>query len=113
MFAIQFEAFAAEDTWRREARCRDASGATTALFFSEQLDDIARAKAFCRACPVRSECLEGALARREPWGVWGGELLAGGKVLAQKRRRGRPPKVEPPEPAYDEWGQLVAEARSA
>jgi WhiB family redox-sensing transcriptional regulator len=113
MFAIQFEAQLAEESWRREARCRDGSAALLALFFSEQLDDIARAKAFCRACPVRQECLEAARSRREPWGVWGGELFANGKVLAQKRRRGRPPKVRPPEPQYDEWGQLVAESQSA
>ena len=25
-----------------------------------------------------AECLEGALERREPWGVWGGELFIGG-----------------------------------
>jgi WhiB family redox-sensing transcriptional regulator len=113
MFAIQYEQLVAEEAWRREARCRDGSAALTELFFSEQLDDIARAKAFCRACPVREACLEAAQARREPWGVWGGELFANGKVLAQKRRRGRPPKVRPPEPEYDEWGQLVAEAQSA
>ena len=76
----------------------------------EQLDDIARAKAFCRACPVREACLEAAKVRREPWGVWGGELFANGKVLAQKRKRGRPPKVRPPEPVYDEWGQLVPQS---
>ena len=93
MFAIQFE----DEEWREAARCRDGSAALTTLFFSEQLDDIARAKAFCRGCVVRDECLGAALDRREPWGVWGGELLANGKVLAQKRKRGRPPKVRPPE----------------
>src|SRR5687768_17820862 len=41
---------------------------------------------------VKQVCFEGALARREPWGVWGGELFVNGKVIAQKRRRGRPPK---------------------
>ena len=35
------------------------------------------------------------MRRREPWGVWGGELFANGRVLAQKRNRGRPPKVAP------------------
>lgn len=99
-----------EETWRLEARCRDGSASLIDLFFSEQLDDIARAKAFCRACPVREACLEAAQARREPWGVWGGELFANGKVLAQKRKRGRPPKVRPPEPVYDEWGQLVPQS---
>ena len=81
--------------WWNEALCNDGTGALLDLFFSEQLDDINVAKAFCRPCPVREACLAGALARREPWGVWGGELLANGKVLAQKRKRGRPPKVRP------------------
>ena len=100
MFA--FEDWLAEEPWRLDARCRDDSGTLTALFFSEQLDDILRAKAFCQECPVREDCLAAALARCEPWGVWGGELFANGKVLAQKRRRGRPPKVAPPEPALEE-----------
>ena len=83
--------------WWDDALCNDGTGALLDLFFSEQLDDIAVAKAFCQSCPVREACLAGALARREPWGVWGGELLANGKVLAQKRKRGRPPKVRPVE----------------
>lgn len=74
------------------ARCRTGVGALVGLFFSEQLDDIAKAKAICNKCPVQEPCLEGALARREPWGVWGGQLFFNGKVLAFKRKRGRPPK---------------------
>jgi WhiB family transcriptional regulator, redox-sensing transcriptional regulator len=100
MFALEFNA--TEEPWRAEALCRDGSASLTELFFSEQLDDIAAAKAFCQACPVRVSCLDAALARREPWGVWGGELFANGKILARKRKRGRPPKVRPetelPEP---------------
>jgi WhiB family redox-sensing transcriptional regulator len=96
MFALQFE-MTEDEAWRDEALCRDGSASLVELFFSEQLDDIARAKQFCRGCEVRAECLDAALARREPWGVWGGELLANGKVLAQKRKRGRPPKVAPPQ----------------
>ncbi len=74
------------------ARCRDGGATAVELFFSEQLDDIARAKAICAECPVRQTCFEGALARREPYGVWGGHLFYRGKVLAMKRPRGRPPK---------------------
>jgi hypothetical protein len=29
--------------------------------------------------------------------VWGGELISQGKILANKRKRGRPPKVRPVE----------------
>jgi WhiB family transcriptional regulator, redox-sensing transcriptional regulator len=78
-----------------DARCRDGAGTMTALFFSEQIDDIARAKAICTMCPMIDPCLEGALDRREPWGVWGGQLFFNGKILAQKRKRGRPPKNPP------------------
>ncbi len=75
-----------------QARCRDGASSMVVLFFSEQLDDIARAKAICATCPLQEPCLALATARREPWGVWGGQLFANGKVLATKRKRGRPPK---------------------
>jgi WhiB family redox-sensing transcriptional regulator len=80
-----------------DARCRDGAGTMTALFFSEQIDDIARAKAVCAMCPVIDACLAGARERREPWGVWGGQLFLNGHILAQKRKRGRPPKNPRPE----------------
>ena len=86
--------FDAEDrSWWAQARCNDSAATMSGLFFSEELQDIARAKAICAQCPVLAECLEGALARREPWGVWGGQMFLNGKILASKRRRGRPPKV--------------------
>jgi WhiB family redox-sensing transcriptional regulator len=68
------------------------------LFFSEQIPDINRAKAICATCPLLEPCLRGAVLRAEPWGVWGGQLFLNGRILAQKRKRGRPPKVRPPEP---------------
>lgn len=86
-----------------KARCRDGSGSMLTLFFSEQIDDIARAKGICLLCPVVDACLEGAVARREPWGVWGGQLFANGRILAQKRKRGRPPKNPRPEPVIEAW----------
>jgi WhiB family transcriptional regulator, redox-sensing transcriptional regulator len=62
------------------------------LFFAESPADVERAKAHCLDCPIKAECLEGALNRREPWGVWGGELFVSGVVVARKRPRGRPRK---------------------
>jgi WhiB family redox-sensing transcriptional regulator len=44
---------------------------------------------------VRDLCLDGALARQEPWGVWGGELFLKGTVIPFKRPRGRPRKNKP------------------
>jgi WhiB family transcriptional regulator, redox-sensing transcriptional regulator len=87
---------------RNKARCRDGNGTLTHLFFSEDLYDIARAKAICGKCPVRDLCLESALERQEPWGVWGGELLAAGRIVPNKRPRGRPPRVPRPELVVDE-----------
>ena len=83
-----------EDLVDREAASCGGTGATVALFFSDQLDAIARAKEICRGCSQIEPCLEGALARREPCGVWGGELFANGVILAHKRARGRPRKDE-------------------
>jgi WhiB family redox-sensing transcriptional regulator len=82
--------------WQQLARCA-TTGEGNDVFFSEELQDIARAKSICAACPVIAPCLEGAMERREPWGVWGGQLFMNGKVLMVKRRRGRPPKVARPE----------------
>ncbi len=64
------------------------------LWFAESPQDVEAAKALCAPCPVRAECLAGALERREPWGVWGGELVIAGEVVARKRPRGRPRKDE-------------------
>jgi WhiB family redox-sensing transcriptional regulator len=88
--------------WAVKARCNDGNGTLSFLFFSEDLIDIARAKAICSRCVVRAECLAAATERAEPWGVWGGQLFVDGRIVANKRRRGRPPKHPRPEPVVDE-----------
>ncbi len=65
------------------------------LFFAEHADDLRSARVLCGTCPVRTACLSGAIARQEPWGVWGGEILVQGVPRATKRGRGRPPKQAP------------------
>ena len=62
------------------------------LWFAESPADVETAKALCASCPLRGACLDGALERGEPWGVWGGQLLVDGGVVAAKRPRGRPRK---------------------
>jgi WhiB family transcriptional regulator, redox-sensing transcriptional regulator len=63
------------------------------LFFAEHPDDLEQAKELCSGCPVRAACLEGALERGEPCGVWGGQLLDRGRIAGAKRARGRPRKA--------------------
>ena len=65
------------ETWRARAACR---GPETGLFFppsnTERRDDRerreARAKAICRECPVRRDCLDHTLQVGESHGIWGG-----------------------------------------
>ncbi len=71
-------------------RCNDGNGTLSYLFFSEEFVDMARAKAICARCSSKADCLAGALARSEPWGVWGGELIEEGRIRTTKRPRGRP-----------------------
>lgn len=64
------------------------------LWFSELPADLEVAKSLCGACPLRVECLENAIEREEPWGVWGGEIFEHGAVVPRKRPRGRPRKED-------------------
>ena len=64
------------------------------LWFAESTRDVELAKSLCGECPLRAGCLAGAVERREPWGVWGGEVFVDGVVVARKRGRGRPRKDE-------------------
>jgi WhiB family redox-sensing transcriptional regulator len=92
------------------ARCKDPRSAYTSLFFSENPADAARAKAICARCPVRSLCLTRALERAEPFGVWGGEFVVDGQVVAVRRGRGRPRKVALPTVVDEVTGLAVSVA---
>ena len=85
MFAIEFNA--AEERWRLEARCRDGAASLTELFFSEDIGDISRAKAFCAGCVVREACLEYAITAREKQGVWGGLTERERRRMIRQRRK--------------------------
>lgn len=62
--------------WQFDGACRTTDPET---FFSPETERgprrrrrEERAKALCAKCPVVRQCLEHALAVREPFGVWGG-----------------------------------------
>jgi WhiB family redox-sensing transcriptional regulator len=80
-----------EDPTRVQAACR-VPGLLN-VFFSEAPGKIAQAKSICAECPIRELCLEGALKRREPCGVWGGELLRDGHVVTHRKRHPRHQQV--------------------
>lgn len=92
MFALQDRTYQTAIDWARASCAPAGSTPPTELFFSDELPAIRAAKAICATCPLVDPCLAGAVERREPWGVWGGQLFKDGTVLAVKRPRGRPPK---------------------
>jgi WhiB family redox-sensing transcriptional regulator len=85
------------------------------LWFAESPSCVEEAKTLCLPCPLREPCLAGALERREPWGVWGGQLVLAGVVVPRKRPRGRPPKAAEasasPAPAAAAAASAAARAR--
>ena len=66
------------------------------LWFADAPAELELAKALCAECPALQACLAGALDRREPAGVWGGQIFQGGRVVSFKRPRGRPRKNSSP-----------------
>ncbi|KAA2252536.1 WhiB family transcriptional regulator [Solihabitans fulvus] len=77
--------------WQLQARCR---GANSTLFFHPDAERGSarerreeRAKAICRACPVRTECREHALQVEEQYGVWGALGESERRAMIVDRRR--------------------------
>jgi WhiB family redox-sensing transcriptional regulator len=55
--------------WQDQANCK---GANADLFFPERGASTRAAKAICKECLVRSECLDFAITTGEKFGIWGG-----------------------------------------
>ena len=78
------------ETWQARAACR---GPQAAVFFppthaerkEEKLSRESRAKAICKTCVVRGECLDYAIRIREPHGIWGGLNETERKQVAERR----------------------------
>ena len=62
--------------WQAEALCAQTD---PEAFFPEKGGSTRDAKRVCQTCPVRTECLEYALANDERFGIWGG--------LSERERR--------------------------
>lgn len=64
-------------SWQEEALCRQIDVGD--VFFPEVGGSPRLAQMICRDCPVKAQCLNYALERNEPFGIWGG--------LTQRERR--------------------------
>jgi len=70
LFAVLKPSAAPEDlSWQDQAVCGEIGGD---FWFPEKGGSTREPKKVCRACPVRSDCLEYALNHDERFGVWGG-----------------------------------------
>ena len=73
--------------WFAAAACR---GTDPNLFFAERRgESLPDAKAVCRGCEVRAECLDYAVVSSEKYGIWGGLDERERRPLRQAMRRER------------------------
>jgi WhiB family transcriptional regulator, redox-sensing transcriptional regulator len=74
--------------WAASGACRhsDPELFFPVTFSGPAAGQVARAKAVCRRCPVRDQCLEFALDSGQAFGVWGG--MTGEERRLIRRRRG-------------------------
>jgi WhiB family redox-sensing transcriptional regulator len=73
-------------SWMDDAACK---GMDADLFFPERGDihTTNAAKAVCRSCPARTQCLNHALDNHEGIGVWGGTSASERHTMWRNRRR--------------------------
>ncbi|MCP3768200.1 MULTISPECIES: WhiB family transcriptional regulator [Streptomyces] len=79
------------DDWRTRATCRDED---PDLFFpigtsGPALLQTEQAKAVCRRCPVRQQCLDWALDTGQSLGVWGGTSETERRALKRRLKARR------------------------
>jgi WhiB family redox-sensing transcriptional regulator len=72
--------------WLDRAKCRDMD---PAIFFPSDGIGVQAAQRICVDCPVRSTCLEYALAERVDHGVWGGTSERERRRILRHRRLSR------------------------
>jgi WhiB family redox-sensing transcriptional regulator len=87
------KALAVDTEWMALGECADKP---PSLFFPSDGVGVDVARRVCAECPVRSECLEYALANRIDHGVWGGtsERERRRIIKARARERNRGTAVE-------------------
>ena len=69
-------------TWTVDAACRDAD---PAIFFVDHGGSAAEARIICAGCPVRTQCLDYALAASERHGIWGGTTEKQRRTMSRQK----------------------------
>lgn len=72
--------------WMNDALCRRRR-LDVDTFFPGRGEPNAEIKAVCAACPVRTQCLDYALARGEKFGIWGGLSERQRRTVRRQRRQ--------------------------
>jgi len=72
--------------WRVDGKC---NGVDPDLFFPKRGESTSEAKKVCASCPVKSECLEFALATSEKYGIWGGKSERERRQIRKQRNEQR------------------------
>lgn len=85
--------------WMSQGLCRQVDAD---LFFPEKGGGTKDAKAVCFRCPFRQECLDYALDREEPYGVWGGVSEYGRRKMLAKPKVA-PPEIKTTDPTKPKW----------
>ena len=68
----------------KDANC---TGENQDLFFPERGGSTVKAKAICKECKVREECLEFAVERKERFGIWGVKSERERRAIRRERRQ--------------------------
>ena len=63
------------------------------MFFPERGGSTVKAKAICKECKVREECLEFAVERKERFGIWGGKSERRDGLFDGTRQRKKKAKI--------------------
>jgi WhiB family redox-sensing transcriptional regulator len=82
-------------SWRKRGACR---GMDPDLWYPEMGATSREGKRICAGCPVREECLEYALAKRERFGIWGGESERARRRILRRRNGAYPKMARAPRP---------------
>lgn len=72
--------------WVRQAACAGMTHLES-VFFPDKGESTSPAKAICRTCPVRVECLEFAITTHQGHGIWGGTTVRERRRIWAARRR--------------------------